>query len=200
MKQEKDSATNQHACHYITFNTVDWVDVFIKPVYKYVVVDALNELIALRGLTVYAWCLMTNHLHLLLQAKDGIGLSLIEREFKRITSTHILEAIEMEPESRRDWLLERFEHCSQSLKKLEKYQVWQTCCNPEFLDFRQPMQLREHVNFVHDNPVRDRFVRMPEDYVFSSAGDYQGRRGLVQVKVIDMEGLIRGLIRNGGPE
>lgn len=200
MKQEKDSATSQHACHYITFNTVDWVDVFIKPVYKYVIVDALNELIALRGLTVYAWCLMTNHLHLLLQAKDGIGLSLIEREFKRVTSTHILEAVEMEPESRHDWLLERFEHCSQSLKKLEKYQVWQSCCNPEFLDFRQPMQLRDHVNFVHENPVRDRIVRMPEDYVFSSAGDYQGRRGLVHVKVIDMEGLIRGLIRNGGPE
>lgn len=198
MKQETNSETSQHACHYITFNTVDWVDIFVKPVYKYVIVDTLNEFIGRRGLTVNAWCLMTNHLHLLLQAKDGTGLAMIERDFKRITSTHILEAIELEPELRRQWMLGRFEHSSQSLKKLEKYQVWQSCSNPEFIDFRQPMKLRELLNFLHDNPVRDRIVRMPEDYVFSSAGDYQGRRGLVNVKVVDMEVLIRGLIRNGG--
>lgn len=197
MKQEKDSVTNQHACHYITFNTVDWVDIFVRPVYKYVIVDALNEFIAKRGLTIYGWCLMTNHLHLLLQAKDGIGLAMIERDFKRTTSTHILEAIEMEPELRRSWMMERFELSSQSLKKLEKYQVWQSCSNPEFVDFRQPLKLKELLNHIHDNPVRDRIVRMPEEYVFSSAVDYQGRRGLVNVKVIDMEGLIRSLIRNG---
>ncbi|MDF2191171.1 transposase [Paraflavitalea sp. CAU 1676] len=198
MKQEKNSVTNQHACHYITFNTVDWVDIFVRPVYKYIVVDTLNDFIAVRGLTIHAWCLMSNHLHLLLQAKDGIGLSMIERDFKRITSTAILEAIEMEPELRRHWMLSRFEHSSVSLKKLEKYQVWQSCSNPEFLDFRQPMKVRDHLNYVHENPVRDRIVRLPEEYVFSSAGDYNGRKGLVNVKVIDMEGLIRGLMRNGG--
>jgi len=198
MKQEKNSVTNQHACHYLTFNTVDWVDIFVRPIYKYVVVDTLNDFIALRGLTVHAWCLMSNHLHLLLQAKDGIGLSMIERDFKRLTSTAILEAIEMEPELRRDWMLKRFEHSSQTLKKLEKYQVWQSCSNPEFLDFREPMKVREQLNYIHENPVRDRIVRLPEEYVFSSAGDYKGRKGLVNIKVIDMEGLIRGLLRNGG--
>lgn len=198
MKQEKNSGTNQHACHYITFNIVDWVDVFIKPVYKYIIADALNDFIALRGLTVYAWCLMSNHLHLLLQAKDGTGLSMIERDFKRVTTNHILEAIEMEPELRRDWMLGRFEHFSQSLKKIEKYQVWQSCSNPEFVDFLQPLKVKEHLAYVHENPVRDRIVREPEDYVFSSAGDYKGRKGLVNVTVIDMDGLIRGVVKSRG--
>lgn len=195
MKQDKNSVTNQHACHYITFNTVDWVDVFIKPVYKQIIVDALNEFIDTRGLIVYAWCLMTNHLHLLLQAKDGTGLSMIERDFKKITTSRILDALDMEPDLRRGWMLERFEHFSQSLKKIEKYQVWQSCSNPEFLDFKQPFKVREHLTYVHENPVRDKIVYLPEDYVFSSAGDYAGKKGLVHVTVIDMEGLIRGVVK-----
>jgi REP element-mobilizing transposase RayT len=195
MNQEKNSIDNPHACHYITFNTVDWVDVFIKPVYKHIIANTLNEFIATRGLTVYAWCLMTNHLHLLLQAKDGTGLSMIERDFKRITTTYILDAITMEPELRRDWILGRFEHFSQSLKKIEKYQVWQSCSNPEFVDFKQPLKVKEHLAYVHENPVRDKIVFLAEDYVYSSAGDYSGRRGLVHVTVIDMEGLIRGVVK-----
>ncbi|NII24385.1 transposase [Pseudoflavitalea sp. X16] len=196
MKQdEKNSVTNQHACHYLTFNTVDWVDVFIKPRYKQLIANTLNEFITLRGLTVFAWCLMTNHLHLLLQAKDGTGLSMIERDFKRVTATRILEAIDMEPELRREWMLGRFEHSSQTLKKIEKYQVWQSCSNPEFLDFKQPAKVRQYLNYIHENPVRDRIVYLPEDYMYSSAGDYAGRKGPVQVTVIDMEGLIRGVVK-----
>ena len=130
MKQDKNSTTYQPACHYLTFNTVDWVDVFIRPAYKLIITNTLNEFIATRGLIVFAWCLMTNHLHLLLQAKEGTGLAMVERDFKKITTTRILEAIDLEPELRRDWMLGRFEHFSQSLKKIEKYQLCQNSSNP----------------------------------------------------------------------
>jgi putative transposase len=195
MKEDNNSATNQQACHYITFNTVDWIDVFVKPIYKQIITQTLNEFITDKGLTVYAWCLMSNHLHLMLQAKDGTGLFMIERDFKKITATRILEAIELEPELRREWMLWRFEHFTQSLKKIEKYQVWQSCSNPEFIDFKQPFKVREHLSFIHENPVRDKIVFLPEEYVYSSAGDYAGRKGPVQVKLIDMEALIRGLMK-----
>jgi putative transposase len=195
MKQEKNSVTNQQACHYITFNTVDWVDVFIRPVYKQIITDTLNELIAVKGLIVYAWCLMTNHLHLLLCAKNGLGLAMIERDFKRITTTRILEAIDLEPELRRDWMLQRFEHFSQSLKRIEKYQLWQNCSNPEFIDFKQPNKVRDHLIYIHENPVRDKITGHADEYMFSSAGDYSGKKGLVNVTVIDMEELIRALLK-----
>ena len=195
MKQDKNSTTYQPACHYLTFNTVDWVDVFIRPAYKLIITNTLNEFIATRGLIVFAWCLMTNHLHLLLQAKEGAGLAMVERDFKKITTTRILEAIDLEPELRRDWMLGRFEHFSQSLKKIEKYQLWQNCSNPEFLDFKQPNKVRDHLAYVHDNPVRDKIVFIADEYVFSSAGDYAGRKGLVNVTVIDMDGLIRSLLK-----
>ena len=106
----------RQACYFITFNTVDWVDVFIRPVYKQVIVHTLNHFIDNKGLIVHAWCLMTNHLHLLVQAKEGYVIAEIEKEFKSFTTTKILEAIDTEPEARKDWMLKRFENFGNLLR------------------------------------------------------------------------------------
>ena len=95
MKQHKKSIMDHQACSYITFNTVDWVDIFIRPTYKEIVVDSLNYFIRNRGLIVYSWCLMTNHLHLLARSNEKGGLALIERDFKKTTTQKILEAIDV---------------------------------------------------------------------------------------------------------
>ncbi len=195
MKKDKKSIIDHLACSYLTFNTVDWVDVFIRPVYKQIIVSTLNYYIASRGLTIYAWCLMTNHLHLLARNNDKGGLALIERDFKRATTNKILEAIDMEPELRRDWMLSRFELCSQNLKRIERFQLWQNCSNPIFIDFKQPYRLKEKVLHIHENPLRDKIVSQPEEYLHSSAKDYNGQKGLVNVTVIDFEELLRSIIK-----
>ena len=195
MEEKKKNIPDQKACSYITFNTVDWVDVFIRPVYKQIIVDALNSYIVSRGLIVYAWCLMTNHLHLLARNSEKGGLALIERDFKRLTTNTILEAIDAEPDTRRAWMLNRFEQCSQSLKRLERFQVWQTCSNPSFIDFKEPFKLKEKVLHIHENPLRDKIVDKPENYLFSSATDYAGLKGLVRTTVIDFNEVLRSMIK-----
>ena len=197
MNKNKNSSLNQQDCSYLTFNTVDWIDVFIRPTYKQIIVDALNFCIQTKKFTVYAWCLMTNHLHLLARAHDGSGLAMIEKEFKRITTTKILEAIDIEPDLRRKWMLERFEQFSQSLKKIEKFQLWQSCTNPSFIDFKQVYRLQERVLYIHENPVRDGIVASPEHYLYSSAGDYAGNKGPVNVSVINFEALRMSILKNG---
>jgi putative transposase len=171
----------KQACYFITFNTVDWVDVFIRPVYKQVIVHTLNHFIDNKGLIVYAWCLMTNHLHLLVQSKEGYVIAEIEKEFKSFTTTKILEAIDTEPEARKDWMLKRFENFSNMLGLMKKYHVWQGYSSPAFIDCRKTDTLIEHVTFIHDNPVRDRFVDTAADYPYSSARDYAGMNGLVNI-------------------
>jgi putative transposase len=197
MNKDKNSNLNQQDCSYLTFNTVDWIDVFIRPTYKQIIVDALNYCIGNKKFTVYAWCLMTNHLHLLARAHDGSGLSMIEKEFKRLTTTKILEAIDIEPDLRRKWMLQRFEHFSQSLKRIEKFQLWQSCTNPSFIDFKQVYRLQERVLYIHENPVRDGIVASPEHYLYSSAGDYTGNKGLVNTTVINFEALRMSILKNG---
>ncbi len=42
MSEKKEQKADPQACSYITFNTVDWVDIFVRPVYKQIIVDELN--------------------------------------------------------------------------------------------------------------------------------------------------------------
>lgn len=195
MNEKMEQSANAPACSYITFNTVDWVDIFVRPVYKQIIVEELNCFIVSKGLIVYAWVLMSNHLHLLARNSDPGGLARIERDFKKVTTNRILEALEGETDLRKDWMLRRFEHCSQSLKRLERFQVWQTCSNPSFIDFKDVFKLKEKVLHIHENPVRDGIVSKPEDYIFSSARDYTGTKGLVRTTVIDFRELFKMMIR-----
>lgn len=172
---------NRQSCYFITFNTVDWVDVFIRPVYKQVIVHTLNHFIDNKGLTVFAWCLMTNHLHLLVQAKEGFVMADIEKEFKTFTTAKILEAIDTEPEVRKEWMMKRFENVGSILGLLKKFHVWQSTGSPQFIDMKKTDALIDQVCFVHENPVRDRFVDTAAEYPYSSARDYAGLKGLVKV-------------------
>ena len=52
---------NNGSCYCVTLNVVDWVDIFIRPVYKNVIVDSLNLFVERKGLIIHAWCLMSNH-------------------------------------------------------------------------------------------------------------------------------------------
>ena len=72
INKNKDQGQKPQDCSYLTFNVVDWIDVFIRPTYKQIIVDALNYCIETKKFTVYAWCLMTNHLHMLARAQDGL--------------------------------------------------------------------------------------------------------------------------------
>src|SRR5258708_40187993 len=177
------------ACYFLTLNVVDRIDVFVRPVYKQVIVDALNRFIDVQGLVIYSWCLMTCHLHLLIRTKEGYGPAYFERDFKKYTTPEVIKAIEMEMDPRRDWMIQRFEDFSKSLKRIEKFNVWQNCSSPSHIDCEQPGLVLDRIDHIHENPVRERIVESPEFYLFSSARDYAGMKGLVKVKVIQQQGL-----------
>jgi REP element-mobilizing transposase RayT len=62
---------NHQALHFITFATVHWVDALSRPLYKDVIVDSMKYCQQEKGLLVYAWCIMPNHIHLIASAKEG---------------------------------------------------------------------------------------------------------------------------------
>lgn len=116
--------------YYLTLTIEEWIDVFSRPVYKHIIVDSLNYCIANKGLEVYCWCLMSNHLHLIASAKEEGNLSDILRDFKKFTSKAIVNAIKEVPESRRDWMLNLFWYAGKNNKKNQVFQGlagWQRC-------------------------------------------------------------------------
>lgn len=70
------------------------------------------------------------------------------------------------------------------MKSIEKYHFWQDGNHPVYLDPHKPEMLRQRVNYTHENPVRTGIVEHAEEYLYSSARDYCGRKGLVKVEIV----------------
>ena len=171
---------DQNAIYFLTFTVIDWVDVFTRKEYKLTITDSLNYCVENKGLTIYAWCLMSNHLHLVCRAKENFKISEVIRDFKKFTSKSILKLIQEIPESRRDWLLYRFEFAGKFDNRIKKYKFWQETNHAVLLDTNEMIDQR--INYIHQNPVRAVIVAHPHEYLFSSALDYAGEKGYVDVQ------------------
>ncbi len=177
------------SCFFLTLNTVDKIDVFVRPAYKQAIADALNYFVDSQDLVIYAWALMTSHLHLIIRTKETSAPAYFERDFKKHTTPLIIKTIEMEMDFRRDWMMRHFEDYGKPLRRIEKFHLWQNCSSPLRIDCQQPGMLLNRIAHIHENPVRERIVEQPESYLFSSARDYAGMRGLVNVRVVQQQGL-----------
>lgn len=181
MSGDRYLISDQNAIYFLTFTIVGWIDVFTRKEYKLEIVDSLNFCVREKGLTIYAWCIMSNHLHLIVRAKDGYRMSDIIRDFKKFTAKRIIKKIESEPESRRVWMLNQFEYAGKNLQRIKKYKFWK--------DDNHAIELESHMidsrlDYIHENPVNAMIVEEPGHYVFSSAKDYCGSKGLVDLELI----------------
>ena len=119
---------------------------------------------------------MSNHLHLVAIAEEG-SLSDILRDFKKFTSKALIKAIQEVPESRRDWMLNLFWYAGKNDNKIKYYKVGQE--DNDAQQIHSTAFLDEKMNYIHHNPVKAELVGNPEDYLYSSARDYAGEKGLV---------------------
>lgn len=170
-----------NSIYFLTMTVVDWVDIFTREDYRYIIIDSLKYCQKEKGLEVYSWCLMTNHLHLIAAAKENgpFTLSDILRDFKKFTSKTIIERIKEIPESRRKWLLDRFEFAGRYNKKIEFYKFWQDGNKPKEVYSEEFLQ--QKIAYIHDNPVRAGWVNEQQYYKYSSAIDYAGEKGIIDV-------------------
>lgn len=85
--------------HFLTFQVIDWVDIFSRKIYRDIALESLDYCRKEKGLQIWAYVIMTNHIHAILSARNG-NLSEVIRDFKRFTATHIIKAIQTPEESR----------------------------------------------------------------------------------------------------
>lgn len=69
--------------YFVSFAVMGWLDVFTNNEYKNILVDNLAYCQKHKGLELYAWCIMNNHVHLIIGAMEGYLLSDILRESHR---------------------------------------------------------------------------------------------------------------------
>ncbi|MDD7885222.1 transposase [Flavivirga sp. 57AJ16] len=166
----KYKATMTDTGYFITITTVGWVDVFTRLKQKFVITDAIRYCQKYKGLELYAYCIMPSHIHMLCKAKEGFLLSNIMRDFKKFTSKKIVDTIANYPESRREWMLDYFKKACEHLKRSQQFKVWQDGYHAEICSSNK--FIKQKLDYIHNNPVKDKIVSNPEDYVFSSARNY----------------------------
>ena len=115
-------------------------------------------------------------------AKEDGSLSDILPDFKKFTSKALIKAIQEVPESRRDWMLNLFWYAGKNDKKIKYFKVWQD--GNDAKEIHSTAFLDEKMNYIHNNPVKAELVANPEDYLYSSARDYAGEKGLVDIELV----------------
>ncbi|HNW97085.1 MAG TPA: transposase [Bacteroidales bacterium] len=82
----------QAGLHYLTFQVVDWIDIFTRQVYRDIVIDSLSYCKQNKDLQIFGYVIMSNHVHLIVNSTSG-KLSDTVRDFKKFTSSKIIKEI-----------------------------------------------------------------------------------------------------------
>ena len=173
---------NKEAIHFVTFAITEWVDVFTRREYKGILIDSIKYCQKEKGLVLYAWCIMSNHVHLAAAAK-GNNLSDILRDVKKYTAKQIIKAIEeSKTESRKEWMLAVFKNAGAHNSRNTENQFWRQNNQPK--EMYSSNFIKQKLDYIHNNPVEEGIVDKAEEYIYSSARDYyHGKKiGLLEIE------------------
>ena len=155
---------------FITMTIVNWIDLFTRQIYFNFIIDNLSYCQKNKGLEIYEYVIMTNHIHMICLSNKK-PLSDILRDFKTFTSKELVKMIKNNPkESRKEWILAAFRHAGEKNSLNKNYQVWQNFNSPTLLD--SPFLIDQKSEYIHNNPVVAGFVSEPWEYYYSSANPH----------------------------
>lgn len=169
---------NPDGVYFVSFAVVEWLDVFTRNEYKNIIIDSFHFCQQEKDMEVFAWCIMSNHIHLIFRSAKIQNPELLIGDFKRYTSKAIVKAIIDNPyESRKDCLLEHFLKAGLKSSNVKKYQFWRHDNHP--VELWSNKVVDEKIDYIHQNPVEVGLVSRAEDYLYSSAADYAGEKGIL---------------------
>jgi len=175
---------DKEGIHFVTFAVVEWVDVFTRKEYRDIVLDSIRYCQKEKGLILYAWCLMSNHVHLVVSAVNN-DTSDILRDFKKFASKQIIKAIEENPvESRKEWMLKIFKEAGEQNSRNKYFQFWRQDNQPK--ELYSERFTSQKLTYIHNNPVEAGIVDKAEEYLYSSARDYYNGKnfGLLTLELL----------------
>lgn len=173
---------NNEGMYFVSFATINWIDVFVRQEYFTILIDSFNYCIANKGLVLYAYCIMPSHIHMIFRDSNGNPSKLL-KELKTYTSKRLRKEIYDNPlESRKKWILDMMLEAGEKRSNVKNYQFWQQHNQP--IELYSNHVIEQKIDYVHNNPVESGFVIEPHEWKYSSARNYSGEKGFVEVCVI----------------
>jgi REP element-mobilizing transposase RayT len=172
---------DQDKSYFLTFQIVGWIDIFSRKIYRDIIIESFKYSIEHKGFQVFAYVIMSNHVHLIAQSSNG-KLSDNIRDIKKFTSRKIVNTVLSIQESRKKWMLDIFKIKASYHKEINNYQVW-THENHAVILSRNNF-IWEKIEYIHNNPVRAGIVEKPEDYLYSSARNYASLEAPIDIPTL----------------
>ncbi|MHA6248424.1 REP-associated tyrosine transposase [Pontibacter sp. CAU 1760] len=172
---------NKEGLYFVSFAVVYWIDVFTREEYFAILADSLDYCRKNKGMEIYAWCIMPSHVHLIFRASDNNPSTLL-KELKTYTSKQLQKAIaEHNQESRKEWMLWLMERAGLKNSNVKHRQFWQQHNKP--IELWSADVIDQKIDYIHNNPVEAGFVLEPEHWKYSSAIDFSGGKGLLEIDI-----------------
>ena len=172
MGRSRYKITEPQQPHFVTLTVLHWIPVFTRPDTVNILLDSLRFL-SKEGLKVYAWVILENHCHFVLQSHQ---LNKDIARFKSFTARQLLEYLQTKNVKT---ILEQLAFYKKAHKNDRAYQFWQEGVHPELIQGEQMM--RQKIEYIHQNPVKRGYVDEAVHWRYSSARDYAGTTGLLEI-------------------
>jgi putative transposase len=148
--------------HFFTATNLNWEFVLADKRAKDIVVNSLRFLSKTQRARIFAFCLMSNHIHLIWQMLGNHRTQDVQRDFLKFTAQLILKFLTESKSPLVDKLLVN--------AKDRKYQVWER--NSLSISIESDKFLFQKLEYIHQNPVAAGLCKYAADYHYSSAAFY----------------------------
>ena len=172
MGRSRYKITQPSQPHFITVTVLHWIPVFTRPATVELLLDSLRYLMK-EGMQVYAYVILENHLHLVVQSEQ------LDRNIARFKSFTAKSLIRFLDEKGVRQILEQLAFYKKAHKKDRAYQFWQEGVHPELIQNEAIM--KQKIEYIHRNPVERGYVDEAEHWRYSSARNYAGMDGMLEV-------------------
>lgn len=172
MGRSRYKFTQPNQPHFMTLTVLHWIPIFTR-------LDTVNILfesfryLTREGLRIYAYVILENHLHLVAQSEQ---IDSDIARFKSYTSRKLLLYLQ---EKNVKNILEQLAFYKKAHKGDRTYQFWQEGVHPELIQGEEMM--RQKIEYIHQNPVKRGYVDEAVHWRYSSARDYAGSSGLLEI-------------------
>lgn len=159
--------------YFMTCTVVGWLPLFTRPEAVQILFDSWRFLQQHRNFRLYGYVVLENHLHLLASAPE---LAAAMKSFKMYTARQLVDLLEKHSAQ---VLLRQLQALKLRHKHHSDYQIWQEGSHPKQV-FTDAM-MRQKLEYSHNNPVKRGYVDDPLHWRYSSARNYAGLPGLIDV-------------------
>ncbi|MCD6586181.1 MAG: transposase [Desulfobacteraceae bacterium] len=158
--------------HLMTCTVLHWIPVFTRPETVGVLLDSLSYAIN-NGLKVYAYVILENHMHIIAQSEN------LDKDIARFKSFTAKNLIHFLSKNKIITILDQLAFYKKAHKSDRAYQFWQEGVHPEWI--QNEAMMKQKVEYIHHNPVKRGYVDKAEHWRYSSARNYLGMEGLLDV-------------------